>query len=241
MRRLAYVVAVVLVQVAFVLRSGGDWMKGGRFIAPVIIPALVLSLLGIVAAARVLSRASSPTGTAAALVGSLLGVVIVVSPFIAGAVPAWSSNGRIGDASLVESGGYAEYSAFWAQLPSLVSCVKPGGSVATTEVGNLGFARRDLHVLDLRGLTDEIIATQSPASSKHTWGVALDDWDVATSVVGHRILQVHPDEIVLLAPPRRPAQALGGAYRRVRVVPIAGDLPAVIYAPVATASRCGRT
>jgi hypothetical protein len=238
-RRLGYAVAVVGMQLLFVLRAGGDWMLGGRFVAPVIIPALVVTLLGVVAVAGWSARVSWSVRTAATVIGVVLGVVAVVSPFVAGAVPAWSSNGRVDDGALIASGGYAEFSTYWAALPTLVACVPHGGSVATTEVGNLGFARRDLRIVDLRGLTDDVIALQAPASAKHSWGVALTGWSNRGSVLGRRILEQHPDVIVLLDSKLTPELALGGAYRRAAVTTIAGDLRADIYTPTAGPSTCG--
>jgi hypothetical protein len=238
-RRFAYAAAVVVAQILFVLESGGDWMHGGRFLAPVVIPGIAVLVLGAAACGRAIARRSPALSTAGAVVGSLLAVVIVITPYVRGAVPLWNSHGSVNDTDLIANGGYAEYSAFWEALPSLVSCVASGATVATTEVGNLGFARRDLRLLDLRGLTDAVIARESPDSAKGPTGVEVPNWADPKSVPGRRLLAVQPDEIVLLVKTGRyPEGALGGTYRRVGYAPLGGGERAAVYVPSRADSRC---
>jgi hypothetical protein len=88
--------------------------------------------------------------------------------------------------------------------------------VATSEVGYLGFARLDLRILDLRGLTSRAIAEAAPASDKYPYGVEDPDWYRPTSPVGRILLRDRPALIATFDSSPRPT-VLGGAYRLTKV------------------------
>ncbi len=46
--RCSYLAAIVVAQVLYILRSGGDWMPGGRFLAVGILPLTIVEILGLV-------------------------------------------------------------------------------------------------------------------------------------------------------------------------------------------------
>ena len=56
-RRCGYLVAAVVGQVLFILKSGGDWMVGGRFLAPAAIPFIAIEVLGAIEFTSLLERA----------------------------------------------------------------------------------------------------------------------------------------------------------------------------------------
>jgi hypothetical protein len=84
--------------------------------------------------------------------------------------------------------------------------------VATTEVGYLGFARQDLRILDLRGLTSRAIAQAAPPSAKRVGGIYEANWFLPTSSTGRVLLRDKPAIIATFDSPPR-LSVLGGAYR----------------------------
>jgi hypothetical protein len=213
-RRCAYLVAIFVGQALFVLGTGGDWMLGGRFLAPGEIPLIVTEVLGLVVTVDFFTRRMSRHfAQCAAVVGAAVLVSASFLPIASVHAPTWKIKG-IDDLSLLSSGQYP-YSPMWSTLPSDLSCLHAGQLVATSEVGYLGFARLDLRMLDLRGLTNSAIATQSPASDKYPWGVQDANWYIPTSPVGRVILRQNPAIIASIDP--APPQVLGGRYRLVKV------------------------
>ena len=148
----SYVVVVVVVQVAFVIAAGGDWMIGGRFLAPVIPAAIVVEIVGLERAGRSLHARHGVGAEPMARFSIAVMVAIALVPLVDGHHPIWSSRGRVSDSALIGSGDYP-WSPAWQAGVRLLGCAQSGDLVATTEIGYTGFARRDLRILDLRGLT----------------------------------------------------------------------------------------
>jgi hypothetical protein len=197
-RRCAYLVALAVGQALLILATGGDWMIGGRFLAPAEIPVIIIEVLGLVVLADLLR--SHLRRTVARVVVAAGTVVLVTASWISLAAvhaPAWKIQG-LSDTSLLSTGQYDPLSRVWSALPADVSCLRPGQLVAASEVGYLGFSRQDLRLLDLRGLTDHAVARDSPSSVKQPFGVADDHWFDPTSAVGQAILNEKPDLIVSL-------------------------------------------
>lgn len=223
-RRCSYLVAIVIGQSLFVLTSGADWMTGDRFLAPAEIPVIILEVLGLVEITSFLKRnVDAPLVQGATALG--VGVVVwaSLSPILSIHAPVWTIDG-LDDGSLISSGHYIE-SPVWAALPSELDCLGPGQLVASTEVGFLGFARLDLRVLDLRGLTDKAIAKRAPAGMKFPEGVIDANWFVSTSPVGRVISRDNPAVIATFDP--GPVDVnLVRHYHLVRVI---GDGPFSFY------------
>ncbi len=213
--RCGYLVAIVGAQALFILKSGGDWMNGARFAAPAVIPLILVELLGLVDVIAHLRRHSRRAVVRAAGIATAAGLVasssISLYPLPA---PAWHITGA-DDRSLIASGGYPE-SQTWSALPGYLQCVRSGQLVASSEVGYLGFSRQDLHILDVRGLTDRSIAKGSPASVKLPWGVDDPSMLQPTSAVGRVLARAHP-VVIATFDPLTQASAFGGAYRLVKV------------------------
>jgi hypothetical protein len=213
---MAYAMAVVVAEILFVLSSGGDWMKGGRFLAPAIPAVTVLTFCGVEALVSE-ARAKWVRALVVAGVVALLVAPVDTSYF----APVWRLEAGVGDGALIAHGHYP-LSPVWVGAVGLADCLKPADTVAWSEVGLFGYERLDLRVIDTRGLTDREIATRAPAADKHPWGVTDPDWYRATSTVGRILLRRRPDMIISIddsATSRPGAEIFGGLYRRLALIP----------------------
>jgi len=205
----------VAAQLVFVVMSGGDWVPGGRFIAPAL-PALVVVLAvganSIAGRLRGTLRWSALAGTIALAAG------VTVLPYRTERSPVWHVK-AVSDAGLIATSP-VPLAPVWAGVAQ-EPCVRPGMTVAYSEVGLFGFVHRDVRILDTRGLTDRVIATRSAKALHHPWGVEDPNWADPTSVVGSRLLRVQPDLIIEFNPTAVPA-AFGGRYLLVRDEPAVG-------------------
>lgn len=206
------VAGAVGAQAAFVVAAGGDWMPGGRFLAPVLPDLFVVLAVGVVALA---DRTNGVARTAVVGVAALSAVAVTGLPYRTQRAPVWRLAG-VSDAALISSSPIP-LAPVWTVV-AREPCVRAGMTVAYSEVGLFGFAHRDVRVLDTRGLTDEVIARRSPTTLHHQWGVEDPDWAEPTSVVGARILEERPDLIVAFNP-APVQQALGARYVLVRQEP----------------------
>ena len=186
--RCSYLFAIVVGQCAFILVSGGDWMNGGRFLAPAVIPLIVIELFGITWWIPNL-QAIVRWRTLRDLVALMALVIIVPSivPLWYANAPVWSFRG-IDDRSLLLTGHYASYSKLWTEIPNVFRCIKDGQLGATTEAGYLGFSRLGLKILDLRGLASRHDRANSPDYWKSSVGSYTPDWYLTSSPVGRIIL-----------------------------------------------------
>ncbi len=227
-----YLVAIVVAQAVFILKSGGDWMQGARFATPAIIPLIILEILGLAIFLPYASRHVRPL-FAAGFCGALVIVLVACSlSFPVFPSPVWHLKG-VSDRSLIASGGYQD-SHLWASLPSLLSCLRSGDVAATSEVGYFGFVRQDLRILDLRGLTDSSIAKSSPNSMKSPTGVDDPTLLQERSPVGRVLLRSKPAVIATFdAPPQ--TSALGGQFR---LDTFSTNLDISIYVRSSPATRC---
>jgi arabinofuranosyltransferase len=230
-RRWLYASAAVGAQVLAILETGGDWMRGDRFFAPVAPVAVILLAKGVVAMTHGARRRYIGSH---ALVGAicaglwLLIALGTILPFVDVHDPVWESHGRFDDASLVAAGGYPGFSdGVWIDGAAMLRCVPSGSLVASSEIGFVGYERPDLLILDTRGLTDATVAHDAPSVEKSAPGVTDYDWRNPHSVVGARILAAKP--VVVLSFDHEPGKdlgrtVLGGSYVLVAQRTI-GDLP----------------
>ena len=190
--RCPYLVAIFVGQALFILKSGSDWMRGGRFLAPAMMPLIVVEVLGLVTVVSYLSRRFRPRVAHGAIaLGAAALVTASLLPLASVHAPAWTIRG-LDDTSLLTEGHYGRLSRVWVALADDLRCVPKGQLVATSEVGFLGFSRLDLRIIDLRGLTDSAIAKHSRASVKFPWGVRDPTWYLPTSPVGRALLRENP-------------------------------------------------
>jgi hypothetical protein len=218
---MAYPMAVVVAQVMFIFASGGDWMKGGRFLVPAIPAATVLAFSGmdalLTAARSNDKRSRARRGLIAATLVALF-IAPVDGTYFA---PAWRLSSGLGDRALIAHGNYV-LSPIWGGAVSLADCLKPGQSVAFSEVGLFGYEHLGLRVIDTRGLTSEEIAQGAPSADKHPFGVEDPHWYLASSSVGRILVSRRPDLIISIddAADNWPSSHIfGGLYRRVALIP----------------------
>jgi arabinofuranosyltransferase len=226
-----YALAVVLAQVVFILGSGGDWMKGGRFLAPAIPVTAVLLLSGVVAVlapertGRAMSRARrglTVTAVLAVLVAPVAGTYLA---------PAWELTNGVSDSALIAAGNYP-FSNMWAAAGGIADCLKPGQSVAYSEIGLFGYQHLTLRVVDTSGITTPEIAKQAPAADKHPWGVTDPQWFRPSSTIGRVLAHRRPELIIdfeeaVTAGPG--GSILAGLYRRAAIIPEPHSKTLLVY------------
>ena len=222
-RRCWYLVAIVIGQAIYIVKSGGDWMPGGRFLAITVIPLVIVDVLGLLATASYLRKVvTGPASRAVAPLGALAIVVASFLPLISVRAPVWSLQ-SVTDAGLLStapSPSFIPRIEIRENLPQELSCLHSGQLIATSEIGYLGFVRLDLPILDIRGLTDRTIANQAPSSTKFPWGVKESNLFSARSVVGRAILHDSPVVIATFDGVSRrgkpPELILNGRYHLVK-------------------------
>lgn len=234
--RFWYLVAPIVGQVLFVLKAGGDYMVGGRFLAPVAIPFIAIEALGLVTLVGAGRRAvTDALPDVPVLFFSILLFATSLIPLAYVNAPSWNIRG-LEDAPLLGSRRGATQAPLWVRMPSLLRCLPSGDLVATSEVGLIGFARLDLRLLDVRGLTNRQVAREAPSSMKRTWGVQDKTWYLTTSPVGRILLRAHPNVIVEIDTDPT-SGVLGGQYRLWRELNLSSGTVAV-YIPSTAANLC---
>ncbi|MBW0088904.1 hypothetical protein I4I73_07640 [Pseudonocardia sp. KRD-184] len=226
-RHLVPLPAVVLFQGAFVLRSGGDWMRGARFLAPVIPSITVLVVVGLVAVVG-----GSVARGRWAPAGLLVAVVLAVTcwPVTSAWSPVWRAGG-VDDRTLIENGNSdfdGAFSRLWATAPDQVACLGPGQSAAFSEMGHFGFALPHLQIVDVRGLTDAELARTADAEVRNFYGIVDERWFEPASSVGRVLLERRPEMILSIDSDPQVAP-LGGAYRLVRSIEWGWNNPLSVY------------
>jgi hypothetical protein len=236
--RMAYTVAALVAQVAFALESGGDWMRGGRFLVPALASLTVVALTGVVAVVDRVARRQPELRRVAMVAGAGVLLAATFAPWTTEAAPVWRVSAPLDGDAFVAAGGYGQYIGVWTTIPHVLSCF-PGARLATTEVGNAGWADPQRPVLDLRGLTDSVIAHDAPASLHRAAGVALGDWSSTESVTGRRIVGWRADLVVLLGDEARmPRTALGGRYVMRAMIPLRSGGRIAVYTKPGLPSSC---
>lgn len=218
-----YLLAAFGAQALFVLKAGGDWMHGGRFLEPVSVCIAVGQTLGFLALARLL-RGVNTSGLLAAATAVIAGTTAYWCAGPTHADPISHLASGIGDRALVAAGGYM---ALWSDGPTVLSCVGPGSLVAMSEVGYAPWVREDLRILDLRGLTNRQIADSSPLSMHYPWGVYDSGWYNPVSPVGEVILVQKP--VMIVTVDYGPTTILNGEYHLLATVAYPHSSHMLIY------------
>lgn len=238
-RVLAYPLAVVSAQVVAVFQSGGDWMTGARFLVPALPSLVVLTCVGMEIAKPRLNRWR---WGGVLLTAFIVGMAAPVGIHAAGRqhagdthnlidteyAPVWSMRG-VSEAALIASGNYGSFGRMWPIAVEAIRCLKPGETVAFSEVGLIGYERLDLNVLDTRGLTDKRIATEAPVHEKTKYGVIDRNWYEMSSTVGKYLSERRP-EMVMGIDAEPQSSAVGGLYVLDEVVDFRVGRPLSVYA-----------
>ena len=218
-RHLGYVAIVPFAQAAFILKSGGDWMHGYRFLAPAVVGIAVLQASGAVTVASA-ARRWTRAGPFAAVFSAALIIPLCNTygvPWQHDSVTALA--GGLSDKNLIAAGGYRGFSPLWTYIGDQLACARPGDLVATSEAGYVTFSHPALDFMDLRGLTNTQIPRAAPAALRQVVGVTDVDWWRATSPVGRVLLGAQPVLIVTIdgSPP---TTVLDAEYRLRTVIEV---------------------
>jgi len=234
--RCRYLLALIVGQVLFIMKAGGEGFVGSRFLAVTAVPFIVVEVVGAWYLSDLLRDhvdAHYQRVVSMAL-GSLL-ILSSVTPFVYANAPIWKMGG-LSDRELINASTAYTVRGIWIDLPRWLRCLRPGSLVATTEIGYFGFERLDLRILDMRGLTNSDIARQTPPSMKTTGGVDGVDWYLPSSPVGRVILRQMPSIIVEYDSLPR-GLVLDGRYRLARTK-VVGPLTVGFYVPTSSSPIC---
>lgn len=215
----------------FVLRCGGDWMPGWRFMVPVLPLVAVLQCHGVRGLGRRSWQIAGP-------------IVVVLWGGCAWAACVWGVPGT--------SWARAHYSTQSRDLlrasgplgrkwvvtaDSLHRNFAPNATLAYSEMGFAGLINPDMTLIDVRGLTDKDIA-RLPRSYKGTWGVDDETWFVPGDPLYAILMRRRPDAIIAFSHQVAPPFVLGryvlAAQIRDTTDPPWAIGPTLIYLPLGT-------
>ena len=225
--------AVIAAVLGFVLKSGGDWMYGWRFVAPALPLLAICQCFGLRAVRRALVRrpalsrpqAARMAAACAAAVAALWLISCVKTQHFT-----WQSAGfsTHGDRLLSVS---ESFGPLWVRSAQFMERLPPGTSVAYSEMGYAGYRNLDKFLLDTRGLTDREIA-HLPPKYKYSTGVADKNWYAPGDPL-NTILERRKPGVILSFDPAPPGSAPAGYTRRPMLeLPVNGTkavLPAYVF------------
>lgn len=139
-RNLAYLLAIVA-QTAFIARVGGDWMAGYRFVAPVLPFVFLLATGAVMRVAELTGR--HRRGAAA------LGLALCMCAYV-------PLNLRL--TTKLERSPSVDAASHLAAGRDFARLVPTGAAMSSFDVGGEGYAAMGLYVIDVAGLTDELVA-----------------------------------------------------------------------------------
>lgn len=193
--------AVVAATLLFVLKAGGDWMYGWRFLVPVLPLLAVCQCFAVRAISRRLTRRNSALlparRSAAAVCGAAVALLWLVSCTKTEHY-SWKSAGfsTQGARLLQASEGFGP---LWVKGAKYIQQFRPGTKVAYSEMGYAGYTSLDKYMLDIRGLTDRQIA-HLPPQYKYSTGVADKEWYAPGDPLNIILERRKPDVIISFDP-----------------------------------------
>lgn len=208
----AVALAAVAAVAVFVLRSGGDWMYGWRFMAPVLPVIAVAQCHGLRALARRLARrraGRTSAGGALRLCGGALALLWLVGCCKTEHFPWGKAHFSTRGARLLQAS--EGYGPLWVKGADYLRRLPRGTTVAYSEMGYAGYANLDKTMIDVRGLTDREIA-RLPARYKYATGLSDGEWFRPGDPL-YRILQRRRPGVILSFDPA-PAGTAPRGYRR---------------------------
>lgn len=204
--------AVVAATLLFVLKAGGDWMYGWRFLVPVLPLLAVCQCFAVRAISRRLARrnfALLPARRSAAVCTAVVALLWLVSCTKTEHY-SWKSAGfsTQGARLLQASEGFGP---LWVRGAEYIRLLPPGTKVAYSEMGYAGYTSLDKYMLDIRGLTDRQIA-HLPPQYKYSTGVADKEWYAPGDPLNSILETRKPDVIISFDP--APSHAVVSGYRQ---------------------------
>ena len=176
--------AVLAAVVVFVLRAGGDWMYGWRFVAPALPVIAIMQCFGVRALSRRLTRRKVlSVQMTRSLCGAAVAAIWLISAGKTMHYP-WSAAhfSTHGSRMLQVSEGYGP---LWVKGERFIKRLPYGSTLAYSELGYSGYSNLDKKMIDVRGLTDSQIA-HLPMRYKNISGVVDPQWYLP----GHPICQI---------------------------------------------------
>ena len=204
--------AVVVATLLFVLKAGGDWMYGWRFMVPMLPLLAICQCFAVRAISRRLARrnlALLPARRSAAVCGAIVALLWLVSCTKTEHY-SWKSAGfsTQGARLLQASEGFGP---LWVRGAEYIRQFPPGTKVAYSEMGYAGYTSLDKYMLDIRGLTDRQIA-HLPPQYKYSTGVADKEWYAPGDPL-NTILERRKPDVIISFDPAAPHVAVSG-YRQ---------------------------
>ncbi len=196
--------AVVAANVAFILKSGGDWMQGWRFCVPALPFMALIQVFGarLIAARWTRLRSKSLFSRRARFVSVALAgffaLIAVVGPHRPWHDAAFTTSGR----GLLAASGYVGVSGLNQVTVGawMAEHLPRGASVAYSEMGYAGMVNLDKHFVDVFGLVTKEIAHGAPRELKRSLGVEDKRWFEQDSPVGAVLLKLRPRYILRNCP-----------------------------------------
>jgi hypothetical protein len=215
------VLGILAAQLCFILRAGGDWMGGWRFMGPALPLAMLLSVSGIVEAAQGLRRLRVGAVLERAVAGALAATVLFAC---LRAYPDYWANREDGYVSWQSYRFTTDLRALNAHRspPVFISDwlnanLPPGSVVAYTEMGLTPYLSPGIRFLDTRGLTDHAVAVLPGA--RHQQVGVIDSYTSADNPVGRYLREVGRPDFIIQGVPTPRETILDGAYPSWKAVP----------------------
>jgi arabinofuranosyltransferase len=183
---------VILAQIAFVLRFGGDWMPGWRFLVPVLPLLAVLQVRGL---RRLRGKGLLRSAPAPLVCLVLWAACAYVCPHNPWSMAHYSTRGE----DLLPADN--PLGRKWIATNRYIqSALPPRSVIVYSEMGYAGFKNLDKTFVDVRGLTDREIA-RLPALYKGTWGVDDEQWMYPANPLYQILLRRQPNAIIAFSHP----------------------------------------
>ncbi|MDQ2800951.1 MAG: hypothetical protein M3Y13_15065 [Armatimonadota bacterium] len=224
---------VVLAQMAFVLRFGGDWMPGWRFLVPVLPLLILLQVHGL----RLLRGTGVLRSAAAPMLVTVLWLVCAgISPHDPWAKAHFSTASQD-----LLSADNALGRKWVASNRYIQTALPPGSSIAYSEMGYAGYCNLDKTFIDVRGLTDPEIAhlpaVYNGTVYKGTWGVDDEQWMYPSDPLYRILKRRQPTAIIAFSHPSQMPPVVLDHYYLCETIRDGRDSdwtiePALVYRPL---------
>lgn len=196
-------IALIVALSIFVLRTGGDWMAGWRYLAAVYPMFAIAQCIGLRSIAKLLPKRAwvAPIPALAALV--LWGACSWEAPHITWATAHFST--RSADLLAASSSLGRKWVATARYIKKNIA---PGSTVAYSEMGYAGYINMDKKFIDVRGLTDRDIA-RLPSRYKGAFGVDDEQWFMPGDPLYQILERRKPGTIIAFSHQYGPTMVMG--------------------------------